>query len=434
MRVKLFLFLALVPTLAADPRYMIDYLLPRGGSQGATVEVEFHGFSLENPRQVLFYEPGIAVAGDFVSYAKPADGFKVKFQIAKDAPVGEHVLRVRTATGLSDAVTFWVSRFPTIYEFEDKIGQNDTIEKAKPVPVNVTVEGQILPGQDADIDMYRVDVKEGQRISVEVECARLGTLHQGGESDLAVRILDAAGKELGRNDDSALFVQDPVLSVIAPRTGSYFIEIKQQLYFPPRQAWYRAHIGTFSRPTAIFPAGGQAGTTIDARILGDPAGERTEQIALPPVTQASEPARKELASFRYFTDAPSPNLLRLSPYPNVLYPANPTTLPAALNGILAKPGESHEYHFHARKGEAWHIQVYSRTLGAPGDPRIWVRSVNSEKHLLDADDARLVDLGLPSARGSWYIKDQQDPVAVFKPAADGEYILGVEDSTGAADP
>jgi hypothetical protein len=155
---------------------MIDYLLPRGGSQGATVEVEFHGFSLEDPKQILFYEPGIATAGNFVPYAKPGDGFKVKFQIARDCPVGEHVLRVRTATGLTDAVTFWLSRFPTIYEFEDKIGQNDTIEKAKPVPPNVTVEGQILPGPDADIDVYRVDVKEGQRVSVEVEAARLETL------------------------------------------------------------------------------------------------------------------------------------------------------------------------------------------------------------------------------------------------------------------
>jgi hypothetical protein len=53
------------------------------------------------------------------------------------------------------------------------------------------------------------------------------------------------------------------------------------------------------------------------------------------------------------------------------------------------------------------------------------------KHALDADDAKLTDLGMPSARGTWYIKDQMDPVAVFKPGADGEYILGVEDTRGA---
>ena len=424
MRQLVLFALSAASFLSADPRYMVDYLLPRGGSLGATVEVEFHGFSLENPREVLFYQPGIRVAGAFVPYAKPGDGFKVKFQIAQDCPVGEHVLRVRTATGLTDAVTFWVSRFPTIYEFEDKIGQNDTIERAKPVPANVTVEGQILPGPDADIDMYRLDVKQGQHVSVEVESARLGTLHQGGENDLAVRILDAAGKELGRNDDSALYVQDPLLSVVAPKTGSYFIEIKQQLFYPPRQAWYRAHIGTFSRPTAIFPAGGQAGATISARILGDPAGERTEPIALP-----AKPGK-----FDYFGDAPSANVLRVSPYPNVEYPANPAELPVALNGILSKPGEIHEYHFHAKKGTAWKVQVFARGPGAPVDPKIWIRAADQERHILDADDARLTDLGLPSARATWYIKDQQDPVAVFKPVADGEYILGITDTTGSGGP
>jgi hypothetical protein len=427
MRKLVLLVLAGAGCLCADPRYMIDYMLPRGGSRGATVEVEFHGFSLENPKQVLFYGSGIAVAGDFVPYAKPGDGFKVKLKIAEDCPVGEHLLRVRTATGLTDAVTFWVSRFPTIYEFEDKVGQNDTIAKAKPVPPNVTVEGQILPGPDADIDMYRLDVQEGQHISVEVEAARLGTLHVGGENDLAVRILDAAGKELGRDDDSALYVQDPVLSVIAPKTGSYFVEIKQQIFYPPRQAYYRAHIGTFSRPTAIFPAGGQAGSTLHARILGDPAGERTAEIALPAKT----------GKFEYFGDAPSPNVLRVSPYPNVIWNSDLTpvpALPAALNGILSKAGEAHEYRIQAKKGESWKVQVYSRSLGAPVDAKIWMRPANQEKRLFEADDARLSDLGLPSARATWYIKDQQDPVAIFKPGADGEYILGIEDSTGAGGP
>ena len=424
MRKLVLLGVAAAGVVCADPRYMIDYVLPRGGSQGASVDVEFHGFALENPRQVLFYGPGITAAGDLRPYARPGDGFKVRFQIAKDCPVGEHVLRVRTATGLSDAVTFWVSRFLTIYEFEDKVGQNDTIERAKPVPLNVTVEGQILPGPDADIDVYRVEVKEGQRVSVEVESARLGTLHYGGENDLAVRILDASGKELGRNDDSALFVQDPMLSIVAPNTGSYFIEIKQQIFIPPRQAWYRAHIGTFSRPIAIFPAGGQVGTTIGARILGDPAGERTEQIVLP----------AKAGKLEYFGDAPSPNMLRVSPYPNVVWPADSATLPAALNGILAKPGEIHQYRFHAKKGEEWKVQVFARALGAPVDPRVWIRAAGQGHHILEADDARLQDLGLPSARATWYIKDQQDPVAIFKPGADGEYVLGIEDATGAGGP
>ena len=422
---RLILFFVFALTLSADTRYMVDYLLPRGGARGASVLVEFHGIFLENPKQILFYEPGIT-ATDFQPYAKPADGFKVRFQIAKDCPLGEHVLRVRTATTLSDAVTFWVSPFPTFYESESKIGENDSPEKARNVPMNSTVEGQILPGPEMDKDFYRIQARQGQRISVEVEAARLGTLHYGGESDLMVAILDAAGKELAHNDDSALFVQDPMLSILAPRDGTYYVEIRQQIFTPPRQAWYRAHIGTFSRPTAIFPAGGPAGAAIEARILGDPAGERTETITLP----------QKPGKFDYYGEAPSPNVLRVSPYPNYLYtaPETPASLPGALNGILDKPGEPHTFRFSAKKGQQWKIQVFARTLGAPVDPRIWIRGANDPKHILDADDSRMVDLGLPSTRGNWHIKDQMDPAVVFKPGADGDYILGVEDSTNAAGP
>ena len=418
--------LAAVP-LAAEPRYMVDYLLPRGGMRGTRVEVNFHGTALENPREILFYERGIRAIG-FVPANKPSEGFRVDFVIAPDCPLGEHVLRVRTATSLSDAVTFWVSRFPTVFETETRLGENDTFAKAQPIPLNTTVEGQIEGGNDIDRDVYRVDVPQGQRLSVEVEAARLGTMHFGGDNDLAVRIFDARGNELAHDDDSALFVQDPMVSIVAPATGHYYVEIRQQFFQRSQQAWYRAHIGNYSRPTAVFPAGGLAGAPLAVRILGDPAGERSENITLPAKT----------GDVNFFSgNAPSPNVLRVSPYPNVIWSGEATpvaALPAALNGILDKAGEAQTFRFTAKKGEAWHVRVYGRTLGAPIDPKIWISAAKDGKHVLEADDSRMQDLGYMGTRGTWHIKDQMDPVAIFKPPADGDYLIGIEDSTGGAGP
>ena len=391
------LLLVLSGGLRADIKYMVDYLLPRGGGQGATITVDFHGASLENAKEIVFYEPGIEAEG-FASYAKAGDGFKVKFHIAKDCRLGEHVLRVRTATALSDAMTFWVSRWPTTFEGEAKAGENDTPAKAKAIPLNTTVEGQILPGPDADIDVYKVDARQGLRLSVEVEAARLGTLHFGADIDLAVRILDGAGKVLAKNDDSALYVQDPVVSAMIPADGTYFVEIRQQLFESKQQAWYRAHIGTFSRPTAIFPAGGQAGTTLQARVLGDPASVRTESVTLPATP----------GNFDYFAgDAaekpPSPNVLRVSPYGNVIWSGAETaaTLPVALNGILEEgAAQPQTFRFAAKKNEAWCLQVFARTLGAPVDPYMTLRDAKTGRVIVDADDSRLVDLGLPSSRAN----------------------------------
>src|SRR5260370_5519306 len=271
------LFAVLLASQAwAEPQHMLQWVLPRGGTRGTTVEVNLHGMYLSDPREVLCYGHGIK-ASAFTPGAKPDEDVKVRFEIAPDCPLGEHVLRLRTASGLSDAVTFWVSRFPTVMETEKKIGDNDTIANAQPVPINSTVEGQIHPGDRPDRDVYSVAARHGDRISVEDESVRLGTLHySNGENDLAVRILAAAGHELAHADDSAMYVQDPILSIVAPRSEEYFVEIAQALYQPPRQAWYRVHIGNFTRPTGIYPAGGQTGEKLSMRVLGDPAGGRME--------------------------------------------------------------------------------------------------------------------------------------------------------------
>jgi hypothetical protein len=420
MNARALLVLLAAATLHAE-QHMVEYLLPRGGSRGASVDVAISGQYLQDPKEIVFYSPGIK-ATNIKPGAKPATEVKATFEIAPDCAPGEHILRLRTATALSEAITFWVSKFPTVNETEKKVGDNDTIAKAQPVPLNSTVNGEIQSGNGADRDMYRVDVEQGQRISVEVEAVRLGTMHIGGDTDMAVRILDAQGKELGKSDDSALFVQDPVLSITAPKKGSYYVEIAQQLFSPPRLAFYRAHIGTFTRPMAIFPAGGQTGEQLNVKVLGDPAGERTETVALP----------KQAGDFAFYSqDAPSPNMLRVVSYPNVMEgDLRIAQTPVAMNGIISQPGEVDRFYFWGKKGETYKIRVYGRTLGSPIDPKIWIRASNSTKNTLEADDSKLADLGYVSARGSWFVKDMLDPVTLFKPGADGDYILGVEESRG----
>src|SRR5260370_28346249 len=191
---------------------MLQWVLPRGGTRGTTVDVNLNGIDLSDPREVLLYGRGIK-ASTFTPGAKPDEDVKVRFDIAPDCPLGEHVLRLRTATGLSDAVTFWVSCFPTVMETEKKIGDNDTIATAQAIPTNSTVEGQIHPGDRPDRDVYSVAARQGERVSVEVESVRLGTPHYSTrDNDLSVRHLDAPRRELAHDDDHPPVVQPPVVS------------------------------------------------------------------------------------------------------------------------------------------------------------------------------------------------------------------------------
>ena len=426
--------IALIGALSASPASadMLDYVTPRGGSIGSTVDVVLHGRMLGDPKEVLFYNHCIR-ATDILPGAKPETEVKARLAIARGCPPGEHVLRLRTATALSEPVTFWVSPFPSIKESESRQGENDTPKKAQIVPLNSTVDGEIQSGQDADVDVYRVEMRAGQRLSVEVEGMRLGTSIQGGENDLMLRILGPGGKVLAESKDSGLFVQDPVASIMTPVAGPYFVEIRQQIYSFPRLAFYRAHIGTFTRPLGLFPAGGERGSDVKVRVLGDPAGERVETVKVP----------GKLGDFGYFAGEsseapPSPNRFRVSPYPNVmasdrLDPTPVASLPMALNGILDKNNMA-SFRFAARKSDHWRIQVFGRSLGSPFDPRIRIRPANSDKPVLEADDAKLPDLGLPSARNTWAIPASLDPVALFNPAADGDYVLEIEDAQGRTGP
>ena len=425
-------------------QHMVEYLLPRGAGRGEKLEVTFNGLDLKDPREVVFYQPGIKATNFSLPQDQPRQRIgnggaidrriTVQFEIASDCPIGEHSLRLRTATSLSEVVTFWVSPFPTVKEAEKKIGDNDSIEKAQPVAMNSTVSGEILPGESMDRDYYRVEAKRGQRLSVEVDSIRLGTLHYEGESDLTVRILNAYGKQLAKNDDNALNVMDPLLTYIAPENGAYFIEIKQQLFTASRNAMYRAHIGDFVRPMAVYPAGGQVGETIAARLIGDASGDKKASIALP----------KTAGTYDYFAgeaghQPPSANPLRVSTYPNVLENGTDeatrvSALPAALNGIIATKGETDKFTFIAKKGDSYRIRVYGRSLGSPIDPKIWVRSAKDSKLVVQADDSTLAELGLVSSRTQWHIKDQLDPATVLKIPADGEYTLGIEDTRGQGGP
>ena len=255
-------FTAVSATQAGTPR--LARLNPPGGQRGTTVEVQFIGRYLEKADEVLMYEPGIVVESvEAVTEIDSGNGrkqpveagtrVKVRMKIGNDCELGLHGLRLRTAAGLSEYQRFFVGPFPTIDESETSPQKrNDKRDVAQDVPLNSTVLGRMI--DPTAVDLFRIEVKLGQRISAEIESTRLGV--DQGLPDLHVAVLDADGKPLMAADDSALFVQDPVVSLVAPRDGTYFIEVRHSTYSAANDV-YRLHIGSFSRPTAVYPAGGQ---------------------------------------------------------------------------------------------------------------------------------------------------------------------------------
>ena len=416
----------------------IEAVTPRAGQRGTTVEVILDGAFLKDPREILFFRPGIQcievkalppmhkVSLHHGGYRE--DQVLCKFEIAPDCPLGLHPFKLRTATELTTLSTFAVTAFPVYHEKEDKQGINDAT--AETIPLNTTVQGRIDSNKLSDVDLYRITGKAGQHLSVEVDSVWLTERHYAeSEFDLMVRLLDATGKELARNDDSALHLQDPIASIILPKDGDYLVEIKQRVFKEGPRCYYLAHIGDYQRPLAAYPSGGRAGDSLQTTLLGDPSGDISQTIPLPSTT----------GDFSFYGQMPSPLPMRVSSYGNILEDraADETTvkaLPAALNGIIESAGDTDTFKLSAKKGERWHVKVFARSLGTPLDPRITIQRIGAESPDLTADDATLEERGLYAMSRAIQRKEMMDPAVVWEPKEDGDYTITITDMRGLGSP
>jgi hypothetical protein len=418
----------------------VEWVRPRIGQRGTTVEVVIQGMHLADPQDLVFYKPGIrAVSVESLPKMQYPRGLahggrveeqvKAVLEIAPDCEPGEHPFRLRTATALSVLNSFHVTPFPVVAEVTTA---NDTIDTAQPVEPNVTVYGTV------DTDVFKVPASPGSRLSVEVDCARLADIHFGGaEFDLAVRILDETGRELAANDENALHVQDPVVSMMVPEGlagGHVYVEVRQSEK-QPQAIPYAVHIGTFRRPLAAYPAGGPAGKPLVTTLLGDPMGDATETVAVPTTP----------GSFLYFGDAPSPLSLRASACDNLLEDRDAVetrvpALPIALNGAIEKPGDTDVFRLAVKKGDRYRVRIWASALGHPVDPVLRIRPIGPDGKPgaleAEADDAggRERDLFGTNIRAGGGFKDVLDPSVIWEPKADGEYLLDVSDASGGGGP
>ena len=396
---SVFLLLALL-TEAATPK--ITNVLPRGGQRGSSVEVTITGSYLRDAEEIFFHSVGIKA--EKITPVKDTQ-FKAILAISPEAKLGQHEMRVRTASGLSTMKTFWVGPFPNIAETEP----NSEFEAGQKVSMNSTINGTIL---NEDVDYYEIEVKKGQQISAEVEAIRLS----GALFDPYVAILDARRFELAANDDSSLLLQDSVASVVAPADGTYRIEIRDSSYRGASNYYYRLHIGHFPRPLVAFPAGGKAGDQLEVTLMGDPKGPIKKIIQLP---------AKADPDFGYFSESngsssPSPNRIRVSDFPSVreVEPNNnwkqatatELTLPLAFDGIISEDGDQDYFKFKAKKGQKFNVRVHARSVSSALDPVLGIRDAKG-KSLKGNDDAN----------------NGPDSLITFTFPADGEYFVYVYD-------
>lgn len=448
------LFITITGFSRASAQMTAGYLMPMAVQQGRDAEVILHGNRLQNIEQILFWDEGITWLGsepvnevrdqhyERMNPAKEGTAVRLKFRIASDCRVGKHYFRIRTDETLSELQSLWVSPYLCVEEsqpFSDSEKKtNGDFEHAQAVELGTTVYGYSLRYRLQDHDFFRVEMKAGERLTVEMwsDC-----LNFFGTSDYAVAVYGPDRKQLAYSDNTDLVRRDPWLSLEVPKTGTYYIDIHKSHEAENNPWHYIAHITGGVRPALTYPLGGQAGTKLAVQLLGGGA-DREAKIELP-----KHPGRFEDSMIEYRPgEAVLPNRIQVADFPNLLEDGQahftPETaqvyggeLPIAFNGIIEYEGKLDWFRFTARKGERYRIRSYSARLGSPLDPIITIQAApgteskinetidDSKFHMHDlADDKRLAH------------SMKMDPVMIFEPDVDGDFLLGIGDSQFLAGP
>ncbi len=394
-----FLVLTFLASVASASSPSLTGVRPLGGQRGTEVEVNFTGARLADAKEIMVYQPGITTT----KLTVVNDGHvKALLKLAPNARLGLYDLRLRTAGGISELRTFSVGALKDVAEVEP----NNEFTKPQPIAMNVTVNGI---ADNEDVDYFAVQAKKGERITAEVEGIRLGvTLF-----DPYVAILDSKRFELASSDDAALVWQDGFASVVAPADGTYIILVRESAYAGNGACLYRVHIGNYPRPTATVPGGGKLGEAVSVRWIGDVQGEKTTTQTLP----ATPEREYGISASDERGVAPYPNAFRLSTFGNTIEvepndtqaTATPFTAPAALNGVIGKPGDVDHFVFKVTKGQNFDVRVFARQLRSPLDAVLYLGAKNGGAMLGNDDSA--------------------GPDSYFRFAApnDGEFVIWLND-------
>lgn len=360
---SLVVLLLLLPCVAQANPPVASYIFPAGGQRGTKVDVRVGGLFLHQKCGFEMLGPGVTAPAHLTSIKTrwfegpvlplpdsqrqedyPKD-MSSSLSIAADASVGMRYWRLWTSQGATPSMRFMIGDLPEIVE--------DEIEgEPIPIPVKlpVTLNGRIFPREDIDVWSFRL--KKGETVRCEVHAARLGS-----PLDARLEIHDAQGRRLAESD--APTGGDPVLRFLAPTDGEYHVRIQDAVNGGSQAHVYRLTLSTDPCVDRVFPLGGKRGSTVDFELFGHGVSATQRTVIA-----------KDAAADHPFALGSSSVLLDVSDHPEFVAPkdvAQTISLPAVLNGRIAKPGHIDEWKWQSKKGDTWEFDLRAVRLGSKLD-------------------------------------------------------------------
>ncbi len=371
---------------------VIHHIEPPGVPAGVEVRLTVRGLGLAEPTQVLLPEATVS------SVQPGEDGRTVRLTVLFPDGTGPRLvgLRLATTNGISNLKPLVVDDLPVVGEREP----NDSPRTAQPIPLNVAIAAA---GDNGRRDYYRVRVRGGQYVAVEVIGRRLDS-----DFDPQVRILDSTGKHvLAAADDTPGLWQDCRVHHVFAKDGDYLIEVSDVRLQGGQGATYWLRVGELPDASFTLPMAVPRGKAASVLLL-DRTGRRFVRLRGPSDGEqraffAAVPARR--SPFRGFLPVLVDELHEfVEREPNdTVERANRIRVGWAVNGTIGLRGDEDVYLFRATRGTRLWIQTTSRWLDSPADLTLTVRDLTG-RELAFCDDRGVDDAALDfvAPRTGWY--------------------------------
>jgi len=431
------------------PQTRLEAVFPSGGQTGTSFDVRVtKGSDLDDLKRLVFNHPGLKAVPKKASTdgkQPPANTFVVS--IADDVPVGLYEVRAAGKFGLSNPRTFVVGRLNETVENE----ANNTQDAANPLRLNQTVNGVI--SATTDIDVFKFDGGEGQRVVLDCRAARIDS-----QLEATLELYTSRGRRIGYAHTGLR--GDPVLAVTLPADDTYHVKLFDFTYRNGSDYFYRLSVHTQPHIAFVLPPAGVPGTTGTFTLYGHnlPEGQPSRfqlhgetlqkldvQIRLPaePTLQPAEnlsPREAGLDAIRYVLKSGSatsnPVQIYLAEAPVVLeqepndspQAAQKISLPAEVCGQFQSPGDVDYVTFAADAKDVYYIEVASQRLGTSADPFLKIEQITKNKQ--GEESVRTIttsDDSSDNAGNSLFNITSDDPVVRFQVPATGTYRIGIRD-------
>ncbi|HND52342.1 MAG TPA: PPC domain-containing protein [Pirellulaceae bacterium] len=396
----------------------VSYIFPAGAQRGTSVQARVGGhymyerarFQLSGPgvtapteiartETIWFEGPLVRLPASQRSEDYPKD-YLAPLTIAADAPTGPRTWQVWNSQGATPARKFIVGDLPEVVEHEI---DGDPIPTSVTMPV--TINGRTFPREDVDI--WTVNAVAGRTVTCSVAAQTIGSPL---EARLEVR--DPAGRPIAEAVGGSTF--DPLVQFTPAVDGVYQIRIHDVRFEGLQHFVYRLTVTDGPWVRRAIPLGARAGAETRFTLTGANVPETPVSLALPADAHGFVEAR-----FNIGGRATNPVLIAVDELTETLE-AEPNdsieqgtmvALPAAVGGVIERPGDIDGYWFVAEAGAEWTFTTQAAQLGSSLDALLIVRDSDG-KEFAKADDG---PAGSP------------DALLKFKAPKAGRYRLEVSD-------